>query len=294
MGCAEFPVCVACGPPGWNCPACADISQCSNCNAAYHDQCLWDDGGMSCNVCGIHLCENCRSLPIIGGFTCCFEDCENDMCLACAAQDRQVVCEQGHTSCISCVGECIRSCAFMETEFRGIIVDVDRRCFECWSEAFARLKGFDDYGHFSMSMYRIPVEIKQIGDIFAGAAQWWFLGGGQHQDTKKFNACSALWSQLESVSEGLFNDTAPLSVTEILSQLTLTSVTVWERSLSMELMPHSPSSTQKTTLRPSLQSPRLMSLATMVSRPSAPCILTMTTASALPQFTCVLAKSSTI
>ena len=231
LGCVEFPPpCAHCGGQITMCAECAETSECENCDAVFHNECFWDTGGMLCEACYSCLCENCRGLPIVGGFQCCYEDCENAMCLACAAQDRTRVCELGHTCCNICVKLCVNWCDKMEATYGGRIVEVDRSCFQCCSEAYARLKGFDDYDHFCRGLYSIPADIKEIGDDLKGAVQAWSLGGRGHLDTKKFNTCTTLWDQLESASEGLFNDAPPISIKEILSQLTLTSVTAWEKS----------------------------------------------------------------
>jgi len=108
----------------------------------------------------------------------------------------------------------------MEINYGGSLVDVDRSCFACSSEAFASLKGFDDYADFSTSLYPIPARIEEV---YQDKVQMWRLGGSTHPDTNEFSTCSALWRQLET-------DYLDIRINKILSQLTLIELTVWESS----------------------------------------------------------------
>lgn len=215
-GCRQDPECAACD--FLICQECSDLTQCVGCNLQFHRNWEMDLGCIeACDRCDVFKCEDCSD------FVYC-ESCDANMCLACRPVFSCSIDDHADTC-----RECVEICRKLDIQWGG---GVDTNCWYCFSEAYAELRGFTPVGEFFIDDFVAPDASKALlacPQLKSTRAQYWLLGGrirkweyGSIDD--KFDTCSSLWSDLQSMTEGLYDDDGPRPLEELLTGLRLEQV----------------------------------------------------------------------
>lgn len=136
-------------------------------------------------------------------FSC--ETCGDSICLKCKDSKTSMSCsDEEHRVCLGCRDTAEDRCVQIENTWGCSVSSsaIDKSCFDCWHNAYAKTKGFFDTSQFNTAMHggnsysfnaALPAALK-------GIVQCWYLGGSRHPDTAVFNNGQEMLANLDLIS----------------------------------------------------------------------------------------------